>query len=73
VLSPPAKRVVLSGMSFEYSALRNEEEMLTSLWTKSLTMVSFDPDSGMPVIEDEKDMDTLLSINVDLYFHVVRH
>jgi hypothetical protein len=73
VLSPPAKRVVLSGMSFEYSALRNEEEMLTSLWTKSLTMVSFDPDSGMPVIEDEKDVDTLLSINVDLYFHVVRH
>jgi hypothetical protein len=60
-------------MSFEYSALRNEEEMLTSLWTKSLTMVSFDPDSGMPVIEDEKDVDTLLSINVDLYFHVVRH
>ena len=73
MLSPPAKRVVLSGMSFEYSALRNEEEMLTSLWTKSLTMVSFDPDSGMPVIEDEKDVDTLLSINVDLYFHVVRH
>jgi len=60
-------------MSFEYSALRNEEEMLTSLWTKSLTMVSFDPDSGMPVIEDEKDVDTLLSINVDLYFYVVRH
>ncbi len=54
-------------MSFEYSALRNEEEMLTSLWTKSLTMVSFEPDSGMPVIEDEKDVDTLLSINVDLY------
>ena len=73
MLSPPAKRVVLSGMSFEYSALRNEEEMLTSLWTKSLTMVSFEPDSGMPVIEDEKDVDTLLSINVDLYFHVVRH
>jgi len=73
VLSPPAKRVVLSGMSFEYSALRNEEEMLISLWTKSLTMVSFEPDSGMPVIEDEKDVDTLLSINVDLYFHVVRH
>ena len=47
--------------------------MLISLWTKSLTMVSFEPDSGMPVIEDEKDAGTLLSINADLYFHVVRH
>ena len=36
-------------------------------------MVSFEPDNGMPVIGDEKDVDTLLSINVDLYFYVVRH
>jgi hypothetical protein len=36
-------------------------------------MASLDPDSGMPVIEDKKDVGTLLSINVDLYFHVVRH
>ena len=38
--------------------------MLISLWTKTLTMVPLDPDSGMPVIEDEKDVGTLLSINV---------
>jgi hypothetical protein len=36
-------------------------------------MVSLEPDSGMPVIEDKKDAGTLLSINADLYFYVVRH
>lgn len=55
---------VSGGRWFESIIPNNEKEILTSLWTKTLTMASLDPDSGMPVIGDEKDVDTLLSINV---------